>query len=104
MEAPADPEAAAITVESLVAEVLGHEVTRQEPVDWHRHGPELAAVLLRRRLDTPPADAGPLPELPAEAPGVSPDLACAVANLRLRAGLGLNTEFEPEVGRNGGTP
>ncbi len=103
VEAPTDPrEAAAITVESLVAEVLGPEAT-QDPVDWYQHGPELAAVLLRRRLTTPPADTGPLPESPEQAPGVSAALAPGVANPQLRAGLGLGPDLEPEAGQNGGT-
>ncbi len=89
MAAPADfREATARTVESLVAEILGPEAG-QDAVDWYRFGPEIAAVLLRRRLDTPTPDADPLPRTPAEVPGVSPQLARAVTNPRLRAGLGL---------------
>ncbi len=88
--APADlQEATARTVESLVAEILGPEATGQDAVDWYRFGPEIAAVLLRRRLDTPPPDAGPLPRTAVEIPEVSPELARAVTNPRLRAGLGL---------------
>ncbi|MGH8918703.1 MAG: S8 family peptidase, partial [Actinomycetes bacterium] len=36
VELPADPrEAAAATVESLVAELLGHDATVEQPVDWY---------------------------------------------------------------------
>ncbi|MGH3824218.1 MAG: S8 family peptidase [Pseudonocardiaceae bacterium] len=90
MQAPSDPrDATARSVESLVVEILGPEATRQESVDWYRHGPEIAAVLLRQRLNTPPPDAGPLPRTLPMAPAVSPELAQAVTSPLLRAGLGL---------------
>ncbi|MGH3768964.1 MAG: S8 family peptidase [Pseudonocardiaceae bacterium] len=105
VELPADPrEAAAATVESLVAELLGHDATVEQPVDWYRYGPELAAVLLRQRLDTPPADGGPQPESPLQIPEVSRRLARAVVNPRLRAGLGLSPEIETDADRIGGAP
>jgi hypothetical protein len=86
MAAPLDPqEAAALTVKSLVAEILGPEAIVEDSVNWYRYGPEIAAVLLRRRLDAP---AG-LVRTPAVGPGVSPELARAAANPVLRAGLGL---------------
>jgi serine protease len=89
MVAPIDPRnATARTVESLVAEMLGPEATH-DPVDWYRHGPEIAAVLLQRRLDTLPTDADPLPRASRPAPAVSPELTRAVTNPVLRAGLGL---------------
>lgn len=90
VRAPSDPrDAAARSVESLIAEMLGPEATRLESVDWYRHGPEIAAVLLRQRLDTPPADARLLPRTALTVTAVSPDLAGAVTNPLLRAGLGL---------------
>jgi hypothetical protein len=91
LEAPSDPrDAAARTVKSLVAEILGPEATTlQDPVDWYRFGPEIAAVLLRQRLDTPPVDAGPLPRTSLSIPDVSPELAQTAVNPVLRAGLGL---------------
>ncbi len=99
MAAPADPrQAAVLTVESLAAELIGPGATVDEPVDWYRYGPELAAVLLRRRLDTPPGAASPKSEGPAEIPDVSAALASAVANPWLRTGLGLPTDFEPDAG------
>jgi lambda repressor-like predicted transcriptional regulator len=93
MAAPIDPrEAAALTVKSLVAEILGPEATLGDPVDWYRFGPEIAAVLLRRRLNTPPTDAGLLPSTPPTTPGVSPELARTITNPMLRVGLGLSAE------------
>lgn len=89
MAAPADPrDAAARSVESLIIEILGPEAADQGP-DLYRHGPEIAALLLRQRLDTPPTDAGLVPRTPLEAPSVSPELARDVTNPLLRAGLGL---------------
>lgn len=91
-EAPSDPrDAAALTVKSLVAEILGPEATRQESMDWYRHGPEIAAVLLRHRLDTPATGAGPVLRTSATLPDVSPELSRAATNPLLRAGLGLTT-------------
>lgn len=91
MQAPSDPrDAVARTVKSLVAETLGPEAAGQDP-DWYRHGPEIAALLLRQRLDTPPPDTGLLPRTSLRAPGVSPELARAITNPLLRAGLGLGS-------------
>jgi serine protease len=96
VEVPADARDAAVsTVESLVAELLGPDATREQSVDWYRYGPELAAVLLRRCLDTLPRVTGAQPESSAESPEVSPYLASAVVNPQLRAGLGLTTEPGP---------
>jgi serine protease len=113
VEPPADPRtAAALTVQSLVAESIGHEAALDDSLDWHRFGPEIANALLRSQIAAageaglPAGEAGLRPEAPAEAgpPSrvVSDRLATAVGNPRLRDWLGLDAGLEPEVGREEG--
>jgi subtilisin family serine protease len=45
--------AAAVSVESLAAESLGPEAVARQALDWHRFGPEVAALLLSGRLAAP---------------------------------------------------
>ena len=109
VEPPADPRAAAaLTVQSLVAESIGYEAVLDDSLDWHRFGPEIANALLRGQQAAPAGEAGRRPEAPAEpvppAAVVSDRLAAAVGNPRLRDWLGLDAGLEPEVGREGATP
>ncbi|SFE82488.1 S8 family serine peptidase [Blastococcus tunisiensis] len=100
VEPPADPrEAAAVTVESLVTDVLGHAATQDEAVDWYRHGPEISWLLLHRELVTPPPgseheEAG-RHTLPASA-----ELGAVAGNPVLREGLGLGTALVREEVRS----
>ena len=52
VDRPDDPRALTLrSVKSLVTETAGYQATQDESVDWYRHGPEIAAVLLSRRAD-----------------------------------------------------
>jgi len=72
------PASALSSVASLVAEAVGPDAV-DDALDWHRFGPELAAVLLRRQLLGPHIDSPPISE----------PLARSVSNPRLREWLGL---------------
>lgn len=105
---PSDPrERAGVSVQSLVAETVGHEAARAD-VDWYRFGPELSATLLNGRVAPAPAAVrrnggrraekpeSPIPESPAPrrrkkkaTTPVTAELAGAVTDRELRAGLGL---------------
>ena len=87
---PADArESAAVSIASLVAEVVGAAAV-DDALDWHRYAPELATALLERRLrmTDPPA------EHPRQ-PLYSEHLAAAVTNPALRDALGLDLELKP---------
>jgi hypothetical protein len=90
VEPPADPrERGAVTVASLVAEVVEVPAAPDGDLDWQRYGPELAAVLLDRQL----ADGEETPVAPA----VTAELAGSLRNHRLRDWLGLD-DAQAEVG------
>jgi serine protease len=101
---PPDPVAEpGFTVAGLVAETVAPEAV-DSAFDWHRYGPELALALLTARLAGSPEDDGtgvspetPAPQAPAPDVAVSPALAGAVANPRLRDELGLDRDLDAEV-------
>lgn len=87
----ADPRAAAaVTVESLVAETVGPQAAVDDFLDLHRYGPELAATILDRAMT-----AGSVAE-EAVASAVSAELAGAVTNPGLQHWLGIDDGGEPE--------
>lgn len=101
---PPDPVAdAGFAVAGLVAETIAPEAVDPD-FNWHRYGPELALVLLTARLAGSPEDEGTgvSPETPAPEAAVSPALAAAIANPRLRDELGLDRELDAEVGESAG--
>jgi hypothetical protein len=105
---PPDPVAEdGFAVAGLVAETIAPEAVDPE-FDWHRYGPELALTMLATRLaGLADDDAGVSPETPVpEAAGpdvtVSPALAGAIANPRLRDALGLDRDLGAEVGGSAG--
>jgi subtilisin family serine protease len=87
--APSDVE----SVVSLVAESAGPPAARDDALDWHRFGPELADILLSRTV----AARDPVEEAPAGVAASAP-LAGAVTNPALRDALGLDNDLGPEVG------
>jgi hypothetical protein len=104
LPAPADVRAAAaVTVESLVAEAIGPEAARDDELDWHRFGPELATAVLRSQLWAPAIDTSPQPEAleTAAPPPVSDRLLDEVRNPILREWLRRDLGLEPEVGQEG---
>jgi hypothetical protein len=77
-----------------------------EAVDWYRHGPEIAAVLLRRRaLSLGRSDTGEL-ETSDTALGPPPTpsrrLAETAGRAELRDALGLDPTPDHEIGLEGG--
>lgn len=103
---PAPPDsraAAAITVESLVAESIGPEAARDDELDWHRFGPELATAVLRSQLWAPAVDTGARPEAieAAAPPPVSDRLVDEVRNPMLREWLRPDSGLQPDVGPEG---
>jgi hypothetical protein len=107
LSAPADARAAAaITVMSLVAESIGPEAARDDRLDWHRFGPELATAVLRSQLWAPAIDTSPRPEAieAAAPPPVSDRLVDEASNPMLREWLRRDSGLQPEVGREGDAP
>jgi subtilisin family serine protease len=107
VDLPDDPRALTLrSVKSLVTETAGYLATLDESVDWYRHGPEIAAVLLRREAleQTRPApgdaEGGDVPLPPPPAP--STRLAEAAGRPELREALGLEPLPEPGRGPAGG--
>jgi serine protease len=94
------------SVKSLVTETAGYRATLDEAVDWYRHGPEISAVLLRRRAQSlRRSRAGELEasDIPLGAsPTPSDRLADTVGRPELRDALGLDPTPEPEIGLEGG--
>jgi subtilisin family serine protease len=90
------------SVVSLVAESAGPPAARDDLLDWHRFGPELADILLSRTV----AARKPLQDSVVEESreetlagvGASASLAAAITNPALRDALGLDIELGPEVG------
>lgn len=103
VDRPDDPRALTLrSVKSLVTETAGYSATLDESVDWYRHGPEIAAVLLNRHANAqrprPPGEeeGGEATETPPAEP--SRQLADAVGRPELREALGLEPLPEPEIG------
>ena len=94
------------SVKSLVTETAGYPATLDEAVDWYRQGPEIAAVLLRRRalsLRRPPSGDREASETPlGPAPMPSRRLADRAGSPELRDALGLDPTPDPEIGLEGG--
>jgi hypothetical protein len=77
-----------------------------EAVDWYRHGPEISAVLLRKRaqsLRRSRASELEVSDIPLGAPPTpSGRLADTVGRPELRAALGLDPTPDHEIGLEGG--
>jgi serine protease len=95
---------AAVTVKSLVAEAISPQAARDDELDWHRFGPELATAVLRSQLWAAAVDTNLRPEATEAAappPLVSDRLVDEVRNPMLRDWLRRNSGPEPELGRKG---